>query len=74
MLFACGLSLLGKTNTQDTRDRREVEPRLNAPYSADHGGKTEITFEDFDLVDECSEEEGAGMDDDDDNDDDDDGW
>lgn len=48
-----------------------MEPRLNAPYSAYHGGKTEITFEDFRLVDESSEE--AEVDDEED-DGDNDGW
>lgn len=65
------------------RDRREVEPRRNAPSHAfPIIRKTEITFEDFDLVDDGEEEssgdEEGDYDDDenddyDDDDDDDDG-
>lgn len=38
---------------QYVQDRREVEPRLNAPSFASHRfGKTEVTLKDFDLVDD----------------------
>ncbi|CAN0336951.1 unnamed protein product [Pylaiella littoralis] len=61
------------------RDRREVEPRINAPSFATHVGRTEVTFEDFDLVDVSFSGDGEGEDDDDnydddDDDDDDQGW
>eukprot|EP00752_Nemacystus_decipiens_P003540 g3266.t1 len=59
---------------RDARDRKGVVPRLNAPSSADYGGKTEITFEDFDLVEESSEEDDDEAEGDDGDDDDDIGW
>lgn len=43
---------------QNLRDRREVEPRVNAPVRRPE--KTEITLEDFDLVDSEEEEEDRG--------------
>ncbi|CAN0000803.1 unnamed protein product [Ectocarpus fasciculatus] len=61
------------------KDRREVEPRLNAPSFAAHGfGKTEVTLEDFDLVhddfDGSNDDGGGGGDGGGDNGDIDDEW
>lgn len=46
--------------TQNLRDRREVEPRVNAQIRRPK--KTEVTLEDFDLVDSEEDEEDGGGD------------